>query len=221
MSQLKLTRTLKDALPKQKISLSQEQLNALKNIGEVILGLAATGGLLTVAVIAPNALKLINTAKWARKTYKNWGSKTQEQKNKIASSFYYLKSRGYVDLEPKNGNFLVKITQKGRGKIIKMNFESLRFKKEKSWDKKIWLIFADIPVELRSQANVFRKKIKNMGLFTLQRSIWAYPYDIRDEVNFISKYYGLDQYVSIAKTSWLEQEDSQKISEYYKNQKII
>jgi len=211
----KISQAIKQTLPKDIISLTPSQIGRLKNIGEVILGLVGVAGIVSLAAIAPNALQLIDKAAWVRKTYKNRLSKRKEQNRKLSQTFYYLKSNGYIQMEPAKDGFIVKITAKGREKTLQLNFQSMGLPKTKQWDKKWWVILSDIPTDLRSQSDLFRKKIKSLGMMTLQRSVWIYPFDPRDEIAFVAKYYGLENYVTYIKAETLDQEDERAAKHFF------
>ena len=217
----KISKAIKQNLPKDFIPLNRKQIESLKNIGGIILGLVAVASLITVAAVAPNALQLIDKAKWARKTYRNWETKRKEQSRKISQTFYYLKSKNYIKLEPKGKDFLIKISAKGRKKLLQLNFESLAIPQSPKWDGKWWLALSDIPTELRSQADLFRDKVKSIGLKTLQRSVWIHPFDPRNEIAFIAEHYGLSKYVTTLKVDFLDPEDEVNAKNFFKKSKLI
>ena len=203
------------ALPTGPFELSDKQIEKIRNLGEILLGVGAILGLASVSVIAPNAPQLINKVKWGSNTYRSLASKKRDQKNKIAQTFHYLKRNGLVELIPNKDDYLMKITKKGQEKLIEMNLRTLSIKKPKKWDFSWWIIIADIPTELRSQAHSFREKIKELGLYTLQKSVWVFPFDPRDEINFIAKLNELDQYITTFKASELESEDEIKLKKFF------
>ena len=211
----KIKKLIRIAIPKGLFELSNEQVDALKNIGETILGIGAVLGVIAITAIAPNALRIINKAKWAKKTYRSLGSKKQDQRKKITSSFYYLKRQGMIELKEKDGNYLMKLTEKGRKRVQKMSLRALKINRPKKWDGFWWMVIADIPIELRSQAHSFRNKLKQLGLFTLQRSVWVYPFDPRNEIAFIAALNGLDRYITTFKASDLESEDETSLKKFF------
>jgi len=56
-----------------------------------------------------------------------------------------------------------------------------------------------------------------LGVFTLQKSVWAYPFNPRDELAFLTKYYGLEQYVITLEATNLDSEDEQNLKNYFKS----
>ena len=44
----------------------------------------------------------------------------------------------------------------------------------------------DIPVQQKRASNAFREKLKSLGLFPLQKSIWISPFDCLAELEFLA-----------------------------------
>lgn len=215
MTRLSLSKLVEENLPKPLLDLSPQQVAKLKDMSAVVLGVIAALGVATVAIAAPNALKLLKYLPNERYS-KGYYDKNRRAKRKITRAIYYLRQQGYVELVPKGEDILMKITQKGRKKLKLINFQSLLLPKDKKWQKTWWFILADIPVEYRSQINSFRKKLKSMGVFTFQKSVWAYPFDPRDEMAFLAKYYRLEKYITALEATNLDPEDEQNLKNYFK-----
>ena len=104
---------------------------------------------------------------------------------------------------------------------MRISFRGLKLKKERKWSGTWWIVLADIPVEFRSQINLFRKKIKSLGMRTLQRSVWIYPYDPSDEIAFLAKYYGLERFITTIEVKTLEAEDEQNFKHHFKKIAVL
>lgn len=216
-----LAKNLDKILPKARLELDDSQIQQLKNVGQVLLAVAAAGGMATVAIVAPNALQLINKLPWAKKTYRSLLSKKRDQKKAVARAFYYIKQHDYVKLINKGESTLIEITGKGRKRIKQMNFNNLTVPKS-LWDGKWWFVLADIPTkEFRYSADRIREKFKLMHFFPLQKTVWVYPYDPRDEVDFVSTYYQINRFVTVLQASVLDGDDENKLKSYFKNLKLI
>jgi hypothetical protein len=216
-----VVRDLNKLVPKSSLELDDAQIQKLRNVGEVLLALTAVAGMLTVAAVAPNALQLIDKLPWARKTYRSLLSKNRDQEKAVARAFYYIKQNSYVKLITKGENVQIKITSKGRKKIKAMNFTSLAVPKSK-WDGKWWFVLADIPTkEFKNSADLFREKLKAMHFYSLQRTVWVYPFDPRDEVDFVSAYFGIERFVTVLQASLVDPDDQKKLKNYFKLFKII
>ncbi len=112
---------------------------------------------------------------------------------KVYAGFNNLKNRGLI-AERSGGKF--QFTQKGRawysGALLKY-WKSTGPK----WDKKWRIVIFDIPQEVHSKRNIFRQKLKSLGFYMIQKSIFAFPYPCEEE---LSRYYSqlnIGEYINV------------------------
>jgi predicted transcriptional regulator len=210
---ISLSKTIKQNLPDQAFIFSQADLEKLKTLSSIALAIIATAGIVAAAVIAPN---IFIAAKSVSKFRKLFRKQNRPAKN-IINTFYYLKKHGLIRLTKQGSDFLVEITEKGKKKLQKMNFEKLRIPKPENWDNSWWIVLADIPSkDFRHQADYLRQKVKDMGFYLLQRTVWVYPFDPRAEVSFVAAYYGVERFITIIKTAWIDQQDEAVLKQHFK-----
>lgn len=106
---------------------------------------------------------------------------------------YNLKRSGYIKL---TRNSLFKFTNKGK-KWYQKNIRKYSPLREASWDGKWRVVFFDIPEESHKQRNVFRRYLKNLGFYLLQKSILVLPFKCEDDVADISARLNISQYVDV------------------------
>lgn len=70
---------------------------------------------------------------------------------------------------------------------------------KKKWDKKWRVIIFDIPQELHKNRNYFRDKLKSLGFYMLQKSVFVFPYPCEEELNSICRRLNVSDYVDIIK----------------------
>jgi DNA-binding transcriptional regulator PaaX len=145
----------------------------------------------------------------------------QQRTYKVARTFYYLKKRGYIRTVFEKNKWKVIVTRKGRDKIRGLRYEILSIPKSESWDGKFWQVAADIPTKYRSGADAFRIKIKKLGLFPLQRTLWFYPYDLREEIGFISRFYKIESFVTVMRVDKLDPADKKVIRGHFREAELI
>jgi hypothetical protein len=219
---LTLAETIEQCRPKQMLELSDKQVSMLKNISQVTLAVAAVGGALAVAAVAPNVFKVLDQVAWANKTYNSWNRKRRDQARKIARSFYYLKKQGFIELTPAGDSFTVKLTRKGKKKIQQFKWQTLYVKKPASWNGRWWMVLADIPSdEYRIQANYFHQKLIQMEFYPMQRTVWVYPFDPREEINFVSTHFLLANFVTAVEVTQMDPEDEKKLTHFFKGKGIL
>ena len=115
-----------------------------------------------------------------------------------------LAKKQYVALTKTPDGWLAKITKKGKVKLKKIQFQNLSLKKPAKWDK-CWRLFVfDVPEKHRSARDMMRKKLKNLGLFNIQRSVFAYPFDCRKELELVTDYYRLSKYTTYVEAHYTD-----------------
>lgn len=213
-----LTKLIKQSYPKPAIEISEIQIEKLKSYGEILLAIIALSGLLTVVTVMPGALAAL---KIFQKLHLRKRLSYQQRTYKLAKTFYYLKKKGYVETIFKNNNWQVFITKKGNNRIRELKFDTISIPRPKFWDRKFWQIAADIPTKYRNGADAFRLKIKKLGLFPLQRTLWFYPFDPRKEIEFVSRFYGIESYVTAMRVDKLDPADRKNIKEHFQKIGLI
>jgi hypothetical protein len=151
------------------------------NLTKEILLKIAEVGILTIPVLSsPYFLHKI-----AKKYFKN---KIDERARRIR----LLEKRRLLDIEElKDGSVKVILTRMGKKIIHQYKIEELRIEKPLKWDGRWRIVIYDIPQNLRRASNAFSRKIRSMGLYQLQKSIWVYPYDCLSELEFLCAVFDL------------------------------
>jgi hypothetical protein len=97
--------------------------------------------------------------------------------------------------EDKNGNTILVLSEEGKKKILIYNIENLKLKRQSKWDGHWRLFIFDIPEKFKRERYILSKKLKEIGMYQLQKSVYVYPFEYRDELDFIIEYYGFRKYV--------------------------
>ncbi len=97
--------------------------------------------------------------------------------------------------EREDGTQILTLTENGKRKILAFNFEKLKFKKQNSWDGYWRIIIFDIPEKFKKERNALSQKLKFAGACPLQKSVFVYPYDCKNELDFLIEFFNLRRYV--------------------------
>ena len=142
-----------------------------------------------VSLAATSPYFLLNLAKGIGKELK----KKKYGKKKIYDTFFRLRKDGSINFERKDNQIYISLTEKGKKKANWLQIDALKIKKPKKWDGKWRLVIFDIAEIKRIYREVFRGKLKELGFCPLQKSIWIYPFDCRDEIELLRDFFGLSQ----------------------------
>ncbi|OGZ18254.1 MAG: CRISPR-associated endonuclease Cas2 [Candidatus Nealsonbacteria bacterium RBG_13_37_56] len=96
--------------------------------------------------------------------------------------------------ENPDGSYTIILTEKGRLKVLTYYFEKIKIEGGK-WDGKWRLVIFDIPEKKRRGRDALRDKIREVGFYELQKSVFVFPYECKDEIDFIIEFFDLRKYV--------------------------
>ena len=130
-----------------------------------------------------------------------------KKKRKLYNAIAYLKQKKFLDITEKPNGLLVKITTKGY-EVVEFyeSIEKMKLKRPEKWDKKFRLVIFDIPVKKQDGRNALIQKLKDMGFYMLQKSIWVHPYDCVNEIITLRKLFEIEPYVKVVTTEAIEGE---------------
>lgn len=168
---------------------------------EGILKLLLVGGSLTAAMIIPNAL--IGLEKPIVKILDRLDRRDQQRE--LRRILRYMKRADLV-ATLKDYDHGIKITKKGRIRLQKLEFNSIKIPRPQKWDKKWRLVFYDIPENHKAARDTLTRKLKALGFYQLQRSVFVHPYPCHDEIAVVSQAYDVNKYVSYIETGHIDQE---------------
>ncbi|MEK7562574.1 MAG: hypothetical protein AAB509_02760 [Patescibacteria group bacterium] len=187
-----------------------------KKYGEItkdVLLTLATGAIIAVAATSPyfliNLARIIAKSKKYNKSHKNFKEKS------FARSLIGLEKNKIIIVTEKERKFTVNLTEKGRRVVKEIQFDDMKIKKQKIWDKRWRVVIFDIPERSgRIARNAMRWKMKNMGFFQLQKSVWVFPYPCEKEIQLISEIYNVNPFVNIITAERIFNDDN--LSKYFK-----
>jgi len=104
-----------------------------------------------------------------------------------------LKKEGYINFGFSNHQLYISLTSEGRKKAGRFQIDFLEIKKPVKWDGKWRVVIFDIPDKYRVKREAFRGKLRELGFYRLQKSVWVHPYNCRDEIELLRNFFGLDK----------------------------
>ncbi|MDO8492447.1 MAG: CRISPR-associated endonuclease Cas2 [bacterium] len=146
------------------------------DIEKVILRTLAVSGMLTLALLAPNALMLLRQLDKGKVRKKN-------PKYLIAEAVNRLSRKKLIEVENKTGK--VTLSSKGQKLLVLLGEGRVRIRKQKNWDGKWRMVIFDIPEKRRGSRRQLRFLLSNIGFLRLQDSVWIYPYEAEEIITLL------------------------------------
>ena len=150
-------------------------------VKDILYGLLVSGGILIAASSPYFFINLI----------KSWKKMKKYPKKKVFDTFYNLKRQGLIEIRKVNHQIYISLTQKGKEKAGWLQINDLKIKKPKRWDKKWRIVIFDIAQLKKLYREAFRGKLKELGFYPLQKSVWIFPYNCRPEIELLRDFFGL------------------------------
>lgn len=186
--------------------------NKINPTSKEILKLLGIGAVVTASVLMPGlpmALKPVLDLQKRKKKYnqKYWSKYNYSRLNQLLKRLYAQK---VIDIFEENGIPLIKLTEKGKTKLIKINLEEITLQKSPKWDGKWRLVIYDVKKDKRSMGEVFRRFLRKLYFLKLQRSVYLTPFPCKDEIEFLRQYHSLGKEVLYIEANKLENEEAYK-----------
>lgn len=157
-----------------------------------LLVLAAISGVVVVAAVAPNIFAALGKIGGRRRFF---------DKQQFGRAVTHLQKQHLVITQKTEGGKKVELTDKGMRRALTISYQGLKIKPQKKWDG-LWRIVAfDIPDRHKWGREYFRNKLKEIGFYPMQESVFISPYPCRQEVESLASLFFLKSYMRFIETS--------------------
>lgn len=145
-----------------------------RDLRTAVLLTIGTIGVITVAAIAPNVLRLFKGSILRRLTYQTKSVLTR------------LKKKGEIEFVEQDGKYYARLTSKGENALA---FEQQKMKlvgqKTQKWDRRYRLVIFDVPEKRRQTRDRLRYELREVGFLRIQDSAWLYPYACEEFISLL------------------------------------
>ena len=159
-----------------------------KPFSRILLTTLVVGGVVLVAATNPYfGLRAVGAIQKELKRRK-W--------KQFRSSLYHLRRKGFINIEPSSdGMYIITTTKAGRKYTRKYNLDNLSVETPKQRDKNWRLVIFDIPAKKYKARAALLGKLKELGFVMFQRSVWAYPFECKNEIAVVGKAFEVERYI--------------------------
>ncbi len=129
----------------------------------------------------------------AKSIHYNWQKIKREELYLAIRNLY--KSKLIEEKEKPDGRTVLIISEAGKRRALSYKFEEMLIKRPKIWDKKWRLVIFDIPENRKKFRDALRRKLKELDFYELQKSVFVFPFECQNELDFIIEFFQLRPYV--------------------------
>ena len=107
-----------------------------------------------------------------------------------------LERQDLISITGGNNQTKILITEKGKQRLLQYDYENLLIKSKKL-DGKWRVVVFDIPENRKRNRDAFSRKLTQLGFIRLQDSVFATPYNCKNEVDFLCHYLLISDFVTL------------------------
>lgn len=167
---------------------------------KILLRAIAVAGIITVASTSPyfflNLLRAV------------FGENENKKKERVLTrTLSYLRGKEFVTIEEKDGKVIMVLSEKGKRKVQEYDFDEMVLPRKRRWNGQWHIVIFDIPHKKKGAREALREKFRELGMVMLQKSVWVWPYECRNEIRLIQEMFGLSgKEVNYIVADYLEEE---------------
>ena len=143
------------------------------------------------------SLGLDYTPRQRYRTISQIGEEWQKISNdSLRESINGLYRNKMIDLkEMPDGSQKMILLERGKKKTLSYKIDDLVIQKPKQWDWKWRMVLFDIPKDKKEIRDVLRFHLKRLGFFQYQKSVFIFPYQCKNEIDFLIELHDIRKYV--------------------------
>jgi len=167
----------------------------------VALALVILSGVAVFATVAPG-LSILARGYRRSNNYSNL---------QLNGAFQNLKRHHYVEeVKDRNGKPRVQLTKKGEKHFQKILFEDVELPHPPHWDRKWRFVLFDIPIKYTKAREALRWRLKALGFYQYQKSVWVFPHACEKEILYVADYFHVGRFVEILEVTYLSNDTELK-----------
>ncbi len=159
-------------------------------VEKAILVSLGVGALLVTVATAPGILGALGVILKIKEDAKRL------KKQSMLRAIQRLKEERKIDFVKKNGQIYLEITERGKKRLRQFEFQDMRLEIPKRLTGGWTVILFDIPETRKTARDALRMKLYELGCFQYHKSVFVHPANCGDEIDFISDFFQIGQYVA-------------------------
>src|SRR3989338_10779024 len=117
-----------------------------------------------------------------------------------------------VDYKENNdGVVTVTLSKLGEKHALRYQLDEMKVAIPSKWDRVWKIVIFDIPEKKKRAREALRKKLKELGFMELQKSVFIFPYECEDEIDFICEVFEIRNHVRYIKATHINNESELKL----------
>ena len=98
-------------------------------------------------------------------------------------------------IENSDGLLMLELTDEGKKRVLRYHPSKMKIKKPIKWDGLWRLVIFDIPESMKRERMALAGMLRRLDFYPLQRSVFIFPYECKNEIDFVVEMFNLRPYV--------------------------
>lgn len=124
--------------------------------------------------------------------YEDWRN---FDKKRFSDDLGRLEREGIIKVYLEDNHGTIELSHKGRNKVSLLVAKEYKFTYPKRWDRKWRIVIFDIPDTKKKNREIFREKLKEIGWLQLQESVFVFPFDCKEIVDYFKSLFQIKECV--------------------------
>jgi hypothetical protein len=164
--------------------IAQARGNRRIPIQTIVLGTLSITGVLAIALVAPNAVRLFDGLNPISRR------NTIRFNQRITQALFRLERRGLIEITGEGKNREIHLTAQGEESIDSIYAGAYAIPLPAHWDGKWRVIMFDVPETRKKIRDTLRMLLRNAGFVHFQDSAWVQPYPCDEFVTLLRSHLG-------------------------------
>lgn len=171
---------------------------------EILKGLAL-GGLIVASFALPNLPQVFSF----------FGIKSAKDRRRLKRAIQTLEKQKLINLYEKGDELIMEITERGEKRILKYKIDEVKIVRPRKWDGQWRIVMFDIPENYKKARDALSRKLKELELYPLQKSVFVCPFECRDEIDFVSEFFNVRKFIHYFIAKEMDVKDQKYLERYY------
>lgn len=105
----------------------------------------------------------------------------------------------------RDGTTTFELSKEGKHVALTYDIDNMKIFKH-SWDRKWRIVTFDIPEKIKKVREALRYHLRNLGFKELHRSVFIFPYECKNEIEYIVEFYNARRFVRYIEANYVDNE---------------
>lgn len=169
---------------------------------EILKGLAL-GGFIILCFAMPNLAQVVDLFK----------PRNSRDRYRVRQALSGLQKKKMVRIISRKGHDVVEITALGKNRVLEYDLENIKLNHKQKWDGKWRIVMFDIPQTKKRVRDAVSFKIKDIGMYPIQKSVFVFPHKCKDEIDFVGEIFGVRRNIIYIEASHID--DAEKVKRHF------